>query len=1245
MAGPATWGSINLGGTIGTLHAGAPLRLAHWPGAANGPGTVILVHGRGEYIEVYGETIADFCQRGFAVITYDHRGQGASKRARRRGGHIGDYKTYADDLVSVVRYAAQLDLPRPFFVVAHSMGGLVALTAAPRLVDDVSRMVLLAPVLRIAQLPVPAPLVVALGAVAGVLGLDRLRVGPVDAPPTPFKHNQITSDPARYKTLLGLAEANPELAVGPPTLGWVRATINAGRRIQRQIGLPLPVPSLFVASGRDEIVSTPLIDRFARSAPGSGAVMIPDARHQVLLERDELRDLAFAAMDAFILNIAPARTKAGAKSTGKGAAATRRPARRGRALRFEAAAGSNAAPPPVTARARPPVAETVRPVAPAKPAPAVAPMAATPSTPAPANAAKPAAPPKPNAPARPTTDGPKVPKRTAPTMARPATDTAPPQPAVTPAPVAAAAPPSRTALPAASAPVAPQPGMKQRETGKPEAPKPVDAATTGPDASPKTAVPRQDAVSREAAAPAPATSSKAPLSAETPPRTPSPPASGEGIPAATFKAGSERLRKRILARKGLAAADKTPLPEPGRIAAKAPPKEPPKPEPHAPKDRGAAPKPQPSVEELVAAAQRVVADTAGKPPAQAGAEAETRKSEAPRPSAATPSTPSSGATGPAGKTASPKLEESTATQADGTAATSGRSASTPEATETGAATPASEKPKGDSARPAPPLDPAVEKRRAAARALRRQKAQAKQDPEVSTAARVQAPAPDEQRPATAADRNAAPKAAPVQSPPARPANAGPDPTAPHAAERPPVAARTAPPPLAGQPSAAAGGMGTSTGASMSGAAASRRTPPERQPAAETPPPAEPVGPRPQDSAPKAKPSEAAPPPRAAEAGPKRTAPALGTTGVGSSAARTPAGAAAAPPSAAEPSPHATGTPTRRAGAAPDGAQTAAPSSESSGTAEPSAPRAQGAGPKAPAPRSAPPAPAPRAATGGPASVPPAYAPKAPAPAPAVAAPPPTEPSRPSGTPAPASATPSPASARPTAEDKSHAAPQPGPESGAGVPPQGPLEAEPAPAEPPEHPSVQAPETSVPPPPPAVDEAPPLAPARPAPPEVASVRGTFDAGRAQPPGFVEEPRVSSTDVPTSYGDPTVGTAMDESVPIRGGEFAVDSMPEGFGDFDDDHGLFSTDWLSTHHAIEPEPAPSQSGASTVWVPIPPRPQEPAPPSTGDAPGPAATETDETPPGEPDDDGPPGARPRGPIRPLRRVLPPRQRPPRRR
>ena len=63
---------------------GVTLRFARLAPPPGRKGTVVVLQGRAEYIEKYFETVRDLRARGFAVATFDWRGQGAvGPRARR----------------------------------------------------------------------------------------------------------------------------------------------------------------------------------------------------------------------------------------------------------------------------------------------------------------------------------------------------------------------------------------------------------------------------------------------------------------------------------------------------------------------------------------------------------------------------------------------------------------------------------------------------------------------------------------------------------------------------------------------------------------------------------------------------------------------------------------------------------------------------------------------------------------------------------------------------------------------------------------------------------------------------------------------------------------------------------------------------------------------------------------------------------------------------------------------------------
>src|SRR4249920_1675937 len=110
---------------------GVSLRFARWAPPPGRKGTVCLFQGRSEFIEKYFETVRDLRARGFAVATFDWRGQGMSDRglSDRSRGHVRNFSEYATDLEAIMQQVVLPDCPPPIFALAHSMGAAIAIRA------------------------------------------------------------------------------------------------------------------------------------------------------------------------------------------------------------------------------------------------------------------------------------------------------------------------------------------------------------------------------------------------------------------------------------------------------------------------------------------------------------------------------------------------------------------------------------------------------------------------------------------------------------------------------------------------------------------------------------------------------------------------------------------------------------------------------------------------------------------------------------------------------------------------------------------------------------------------------------------------------------------------------------------------------------------------------------------------------------------------------------------------------------
>ena len=285
---------------------GATLRFARWPPPAGRKGTVCIFQGRTEFIEKYFEVVRELNARGFAVATLDWRGQGLSSRelSESRKGHITNFAQYGIDLDTFMREMVLPDCPPPLFALAHSMGAAIVIRAAAQGRRWFDRMVLCAPMLKLAdrRLAAAAPSLIRALRLAGRGNAYIPGGGALANPATvPFPRNPVTSDPVRHARNTAILDARPALAVGAPTVAW----LNSAFRVMAEFANPvfptrLRQPLLMVGCGRDVLVSTSAIEDFSSRLRVGSHLILPAAKHEILMEQDVMRSQFWAAFDAYV---------------------------------------------------------------------------------------------------------------------------------------------------------------------------------------------------------------------------------------------------------------------------------------------------------------------------------------------------------------------------------------------------------------------------------------------------------------------------------------------------------------------------------------------------------------------------------------------------------------------------------------------------------------------------------------------------------------------------------------------------------------------------------------------------------------------------------------------------------------------------------------------------------------------------------------------------------------------------------
>jgi lysophospholipase len=280
---------------------GVRLRVGLWNRDAP-RGTVLIWPGRTEYIEKYGRAATRLAKGGYAAFAIDWRGQGLADRLLddAMSGHVHRFIDYQDDVAAMMQAAERLALPRPWHLLAHSMGGCIGLRAVMQGLD-VARVAFSAPMWGIRMADALRPVAWSLSWGSRQLGISH-RYAPGTAPEhyvltEPFGTNKLTNDAEMWAYMGRHLRALPELGLGGPSLQWLFEALRETRDLARR---PSPdLPCLTLLGSDEEIVDVPRVhDRMARW-PGGRLELVPGGRHETLMDTEAMQARLFGMLCDF----------------------------------------------------------------------------------------------------------------------------------------------------------------------------------------------------------------------------------------------------------------------------------------------------------------------------------------------------------------------------------------------------------------------------------------------------------------------------------------------------------------------------------------------------------------------------------------------------------------------------------------------------------------------------------------------------------------------------------------------------------------------------------------------------------------------------------------------------------------------------------------------------------------------------------------------------------------------------------
>jgi len=289
-----------------TCDDGWPLRVGTTV-PAGARGTLLFLNGRADFLEKYSHAHAIFRDWGLAVASLDWRGQGGSGRLAddRHKGHQDDFGRWLHD-VSGWLMTLRATLPEPWYVVAHSMGGNIALQLLHAQPAWFRAAVLMAPLLGLSTRPVPQAVMRRLAAWqvrhgrGSVYAPGQTGYGP--AQHSTVRFNLLTSDRALFDEERAELARQPELALGGVTYGWLDACYRSLEAIAAP-GWPEAVatPALMLLPELEALVLPEAARAIALRMPHCLCETVPGARHELLREAPAIRTAVFARIREFLL--------------------------------------------------------------------------------------------------------------------------------------------------------------------------------------------------------------------------------------------------------------------------------------------------------------------------------------------------------------------------------------------------------------------------------------------------------------------------------------------------------------------------------------------------------------------------------------------------------------------------------------------------------------------------------------------------------------------------------------------------------------------------------------------------------------------------------------------------------------------------------------------------------------------------------------------------------------------------------
>lgn len=273
------------------------LRYGYAQPAGKAPKSIVIcLPGLSEFCEKFFEITQETLSQGHAVLVIDWRGQGLSSRYLNNPHkrHSQGFEADAADLKAILDGCPILDKNLPLHMLAHSMGGNIGLRFLDLHPGVFTTASFSAPLFGLHVFK-SVPSCIASAASGALNHLCPQGYAPLggDWRPEPRDLTSgaiFSQDPERAKVHNAWMLENPALQVGHITNRWLKDAHHSCLYIQREMNLEaIDIPCFFATTGHETFVDSDKVKAVAARLPNAQLLDLTEARHEILMEKDDIR--------------------------------------------------------------------------------------------------------------------------------------------------------------------------------------------------------------------------------------------------------------------------------------------------------------------------------------------------------------------------------------------------------------------------------------------------------------------------------------------------------------------------------------------------------------------------------------------------------------------------------------------------------------------------------------------------------------------------------------------------------------------------------------------------------------------------------------------------------------------------------------------------------------------------------------------------------------------------------------------